>query len=127
LTFYPKNDTLLDNDMPLGKLLLKTIFAGLALYLSSILFSITIPSPTNNFKEFGILCLTIGLINYIIRPILKIVSFPINLLTFGLFGLIINLGLIYALDAFFPSLQISGFWQLFNTTLAILIFDALVK
>ena len=113
--------------MPLGKLLLKTIFAGLALYLSSILFSIAIPSPKDNFKEFAILCLTIGLINYIIRPILKVISFPINLLTFGLAGLFINLGLIYGLSMIFPSLQISGFWSLFYTTMAILIFDSIVK
>jgi putative membrane protein len=35
-----------------------------------------------------------GLVNGLIKPIVKILSFPLNMMTLGLFGLIINAGLL---------------------------------
>lgn len=35
-----------------------------------------------------------GLVNGLIKPVVKILSFPLNMMTLGLFGLIINAGLL---------------------------------
>lgn len=46
----------------------------------------------------------IGFVNAVIKPVVKILSFPISLLTLGLSGLVINAGLLlataWAVDAF---------------------------
>lgn len=56
-----------------------------------------------------IAALVLGLINTLIRPILFIVTLPINFLTLGLFTLIIN-GLLFSLAAsLVPGFQVDGF------------------
>lgn len=55
----------------------------------------------------------IGLINVFIKPVLIILTLPINILTLGLFTLVIN-ALMFLLAAKLVSgFQISGFWSAF--------------
>jgi len=61
----------------------------------------------------------LGLINFFIKPILKIITLPLRILTFGLFGLVINMGLIWFVDIIFPELIIPGIVPLFWTTLIV--------
>jgi putative membrane protein len=63
--------------------------------------------------------LFLGLINFFIKPILRIFTLPLRILTLGIFGLIINMGIIWAVDIFFPELDIKGIVALFWTTLII--------
>ena len=58
--------------------------------------------------------LILALVNTFIRPILKVISFPITILSLGLFLLIIN-GLMLLLanriaDAFDLGFRVNGFW-----------------
>ena len=61
----------------------------------------------------------LGLINYFIKPILKIITIPLRMLTFGLFGLIINMIVVWVVDIFFHELIIRGIIPLFWTTIII--------
>lgn len=61
--------------------------------------------------------LALGLINFFIKPILKLITLPLRILTLGLFGLIINIVIIWAVDVLFPELIIQGIIPLFWTTL----------
>jgi len=63
----------------------------------------------------------LGLINFFIKPILNFIAFPLKVLTFGLFSLVINMGIVWlVVDVCFPrSLEISGLSPLFFTTLII--------
>jgi|TARA_B100001971_G_C18255142_1_gene581452 putative membrane protein len=63
--------------------------------------------------------LILGLINLFIKPVIKLVSLPIRLLTFGLFGIIINMAMLWILDIVFPELIISGITPLFWATIII--------
>lgn len=67
--------------------------------------------------QFLFASLILGFVNFYIKPILKKISFPIRLLTFGLFGFIINLGIIWFLDIFFEELKIIGILPLLFTTI----------
>ncbi|MFH1656853.1 MAG: phage holin family protein [bacterium] len=68
-----------------------------------------------------------GLINFFIKPALKIISLPLRILTFGLFSLVINMGMVWAVDIIFPELVISGLASLFWTTVIIWIFSLFVS
>jgi len=59
----------------------------------------------------------LGILNLFLKPILKILTLPLNLLTLGFFGLIINLILIELVDVLFLELKIEGIRPLFLTGL----------
>jgi putative membrane protein len=63
----------------------------------------------------------IGLVNAFIRPVLIILTLPINIVTFGLFILVINALLIMLSAWLVPGFVINGFWWaiLFGIVLAI--------
>lgn len=66
----------------------------------------------------GIVSLLIGgvvlaLIHIIIRPILKLISFPFILLSLGLFNIVINIVLLLIADKLLPQLAIADLWSLF--------------
>lgn len=61
----------------------------------------------------------LGLINFFIKPLIKAITLPFNILTFGLLGLIINMGLIWFVSLAFPELIIQGIVPLFWTTLIV--------
>jgi len=63
----------------------------------------------------------LGLINFFLKPILKFITFPLRILTFGLFSLIINMLIVWTVDLFFPELTIQGIVPLFWTTIIVLV------
>ena len=75
-----------------------------------------------------------ALLQMFVRPILKLLSFPLNLITFGLFSLFINVIILYLLALLVPSFSIVSFdftgidllgWQLSTTPVGPL-FSALI-
>jgi putative membrane protein len=59
-------------------------------------------TPVQAILTVGLLALIFGLVNAYLRPILKAVSLPLNLVTLGLFSFVVNAGLLlfvaYAAD-----------------------------
>jgi len=81
--------------------------------------------PGVTAEGFGaalIVALVLGILNAFIRPILLTLTLPVNVLTLGLFTLVINTLLIMAADAVVPGFQISGFLTalIFGIVLAII-------
>lgn len=50
----------------------------------------------------------LGLINFFIKPILKFITLPLRILTLGLFGIIINMAIIWTIDILFKEFTIIG-------------------
>ena len=59
----------------------------------------------------------LGLLNFFAKPILKTITFPLRIITFNLFTLVIAMALIWIVDIFSPELIIKGITPLFWTTL----------
>lgn len=53
----------------------------------------------------------LGLLNAFFRPILFILTLPINILTLGLFTLIINAMLLMMVSGLMPGFHVYGFWS----------------
>src|SRR3989338_10675124 len=51
----------------------------------------------------------LGIINMIIKPILKLITLPINIITLGLFSIILNALLFWLLSVIFPGVTITTF------------------
>jgi len=64
-------------------------------------------------KGFGtalILAVLWGIVNVTIKPILLVLTLPINLLTFGIFTFIINGFLLWLLGGMIKGFEVHGFW-----------------
>jgi len=53
----------------------------------------------------------LGLLNIFLRPILFILTLPINILTFGLFTFVINAVLLKMASGVISGFQVHGFWS----------------
>jgi putative membrane protein len=60
----------------------------------------------------------LGLLNFFIKPLLKIITLPLRIITFGLFSLVINIGIIWMVSLIFPDLKFHGNSLLWTTILA---------
>ena len=56
----------------------------------------------------AIATVAIGLANALIRPVIMFFAMPINCLTFGLFGLIVNAALFWAVGTLVPGFKVAG-------------------
>ena len=50
---------------------------------------------------------------FFLKPILKIISIPLIILTLGLFSVLINIGMLWLLEYLIDELTIVGFWAYF--------------
>jgi putative membrane protein len=60
-----------------------------------------------------IAALILGIVNAILRPVLVLVTLPLELLTLGLFTLVINALLFWLVGALHVGLTVDGFWPAF--------------
>lgn len=63
--------------------------------------------------------LILGLVNFFIKPIVKLITWPLKILTFGLFSIVINMTMVWIVDILFPELIIAGIIPLFWTTVIV--------
>lgn len=70
--------------------------------------------------------LVLGIVNAIIRPLIILLTLPINILTLGLFTLIINTIMLYLVAAVTP-LVITSFWAAFIGALLIAIISTVLS
>lgn len=54
--------------------------------------------------------LFLGVVNLLIRPILILITLPINILTLGLFTFVINAVLILLASSVIKGFEVAGFW-----------------
>jgi putative membrane protein len=57
--------------------------------------------------------LLLGIINAVVRPILVVLTFPITLLTLGLFLLVLNAFCLWLVSVFVTGFHVAGFWPAF--------------
>lgn len=62
------------------------------------------------FMPALVTALVLGLLNAFIKPLLLLVTLPINILTLGLFTLVINAALIMLASKLVPGFQVQSFW-----------------
>jgi len=71
--------------------------------------------------------LILGIVNAVIRPILIIISLPIEILTLGLFVLVINALLFWFVGWLHVGLYVDGFWPAFWGALVMAIVSGLLS
>lgn len=86
--------------------------------------------PGIHVSGFGgalVAALILGIVNAILRPILVILSLPLELLTLGLFTLVINALLFWLVGALHVGLDVAGFWPAFVGAIVMAIVSWLIS
>ncbi|MFA5410339.1 MAG: phage holin family protein [Candidatus Omnitrophota bacterium] len=60
-----------------------------------------------------VIALVLGIINAFLRPLIILITLPINILTLGIFTLFINGALFYLVSKIVKGFVITGFWPAF--------------
>jgi putative membrane protein len=88
------------------KFLLKFILTAVLTYgLAQLLPSVRL----DGVGSAAVLVIVLGLLNATVKPILKIIGFPITVLTLGIFLLIINVIIVKLADYLMSSFAVTGF------------------
>ena len=89
------------------KVLINWFISALAIIITAYL----LPGVSvQGFVAALVLAVVLGAINAFIKPVIVILTLPINILTLGLFTLVINALLIMLASAVVPGFGVSGFW-----------------
>lgn len=86
--------------------------------------------PGIQVKDFGtalVAALVLAFVNALIKPVLILLTLPINVLTLGLFILVINGLMFWLVSAIVKGFVISGFWPAFFAALVFSIFSLVLN
>ncbi|MFK7813641.1 MAG: phage holin family protein [Maribacter sp.] len=101
------------------KLILRLLLSAVAVVvLSNVLPNVDVDS----FQTALIVAVALSLLNFIVKPILVILTLPVTILTFGLFLLVINAIIIKLADHFVNGFDVDGWlWAIiFSLLLSLL-------
>ncbi|MGH7833104.1 MAG: phage holin family protein [Candidatus Binatia bacterium] len=105
-------------------LIIRWVINAVALMLVSYLFK---SIEVSSFAAALVAALVLGLVNAVIRPILILITLPINILTLGLFTLVINALLFWFVASFLEGFEVAGFWSAFWGALTYTIISFLIS
>ncbi len=83
---------------------------SLALYVTALLLT---GIRIDSFWALIASSLAIGVVNTFIRPFAQLISIPLTVITFGLFALVVNAGMLGLAAWFVPGFHVDGFWAAF--------------
>ena len=88
------------------KLIVKWLLSAVALLAVAHLYS---GVQVRDFTSALIAAFAIGLLNTILRPVLVVLTFPVTLVTLGLFLFVINALMFWAASGLLSGFQVTGF------------------
>ena len=111
-------------------LLLRWVVSSLSLFVAAWLVP-GIHAEKNSWTLFAVMAIILGLVNAIVRPVLKLLSCPLVILTLGLFVLVINgitlwLASYIAVTWFHVGFYVDGFWAAFWGSLVVSIVSVIL-
>lgn len=95
---------------------LRGVFAALGLWVATrFVGGLHIDTPAT----LVIAGLVLGLVNAVVRPIAIVLTFPITLVTLGLFLLVINAAMVGLVAWLLPGMQVAGFGSALVTAIIV--------
>ena len=101
------------------KIILRLLLNALAVFITAKLLNGVV---IDSFLTALIVSVVLGLVNTFVKPILAIITLPINLLTLGLFTFVLNALMVLLVSNLVPGFHVDGFlWALgFSVVLSII-------
>ncbi len=111
------------------RFLVRILANALAIYLAAY-FVVGFDFPINLLLDWKLLLLAGGILaifNAILKPVLKLISTPLIIISLGLFTLLINMGLLWLLAQFITELKITNLWAYLWGTIIISLVNWVVE
>ena len=89
------------------RLTIALLINAAALWVADVLFD---SMHISGFWSYFLAALVLGIANWIIKPILAILTLPLIIITLGLFLLVINIAMVALAEWIAPNFSIDGFW-----------------
>jgi len=106
------------------RLLLNWVLSALAVWIvAQLVPGVHVSGPAAAL----IAALAIGFINATLGLLLKIITFPLTLLTLGVFWFVINALMLKLASAVVPGFQVRGFWAAFVGAIVLSLVNMLLK
>ena len=102
--------------MLLVRLTIALLINAAALWVADVLFD---SMHISGFWSYFLAALVLGIANWIIKPILTILTFPLIIITLGLFLLVINIAMVALAEWIAPNFSIDGFWTYVGATIVV--------
>lgn len=102
--------------------ILRFLLSGLAVLVTGYLL------PGVHVEHFGyalLVAAVLAVINFLVKPVLVVLTIPITILTLGLFLLVINALIILLVDSLTPGFTVDGFWWALAFSLILSIVNSL--
>ena len=96
---------------------------ALALYLTPLIV------PVVKVPSFGgavVSALVLGIVNAVIRPVILLLTLPLNILTLGLFTLVVNTLMLYIVSGV-TQLRLENFWAAFLGAIVLSVISAILS
>ena len=103
--------------MSLFHWLVSALAIGIAAYL--------IPGIEVTLVGALVLAVVLGIVNVFLKPVIRLITLPINIVTLGLFSLIVNARLIMLAAEIVPGFAVAGFWPAFFFSIVVSLVTAL--
>ncbi|OGZ77466.1 MAG: hypothetical protein A3G45_03495 [Candidatus Staskawiczbacteria bacterium RIFCSPLOWO2_12_FULL_37_15] len=87
-------------------------------------FGVNITQQWQIFLTLGII---LGLLNFFVKPVLKVLALPLEIITLGLFSIVISMAMIWIVTVIFKELTVPLFLPLFLTSLIIWALNLLIQ
>lgn len=72
-----------------------------------------------------VLAVVLGIINVFFKPVITLLTLPLNIVTLGLFSLVVNALLIMLAGMIVPGFHVNGFWAAFFFAIVVSLVTAL--
>src|SRR5215831_5047394 len=89
--------------------ILRWVISGIALAIVAQVPGLGI-TYHNDIGALALATVVIGLINSLVRPVLALLTLPLNCLTFGLFGFVLNAILFTSVHLVVPKFEVTSIW-----------------
>ncbi len=103
------------------KLFTHLLVSAIAIIITAYL----LPGATVTLTGSIVLAVVLGVINIFIKPLVKLITIPLTILTLGIFSLVINALFIILASKLVPGFSVSGFWSAFWFSIILSLVNAL--
>ena len=105
-------------------LVVRWLVSALALYLTS---TIVRGIQIDSVAALLFAAITIGVLNAVVRPVILLLTLPLNILTLGLFTLVVNAGMLWLASKVVIGFTVNGFWAALGGWLLMSFFTFLIN
>lgn len=105
-------------------LVIRWLVSAVALYLTS---EIVRGIEIDGIVPLLFAAVTIGVLNAVVRPLVLLLTLPLNVLTLGLFTLVVNAGMLWMASQVVIGFRVHGFWSALGGWLLMSFFTFLIN